>query len=73
MTLADMPNGTACTVERVTGEHRLSLRLMELGFTPGTEVMLVKTAPSGDPLMLRLRGYTLTISRRDASSIHVRR
>ncbi len=47
--------------------------LLELGFTPGTEIMVVRVAPLGDPLTVRLRGYQLSLRRREADAILMRR
>lgn len=43
-----------------------------MGLTPQTEVTLIKTAPLGDPLELRLRGYELTLRKSDASKISIK-
>lgn len=47
--------------------------LLELGFTPGTEITVVRVAPLGDPLTVRLRGYQLSLRRREADAILMRR
>lgn len=47
--------------------------LLELGFTPGTEVTLLRVAPLGDPLTVRIRGYQLSLRRREAEAITLRR
>ena len=47
--------------------------LLELGFTPGTEITVVRVAPLGDPLTVRLRGYLLSLRRREADAILMRR
>ena len=47
--------------------------LLELGFTPGTEVIVVRVAPLGDPLTVRIRGYQLSLRRREAEAIGMRR
>lgn len=47
--------------------------LLELGFTPGTEITVVRVAPLGDPLTIRLRGYQLSLRRREADAIQMRR
>jgi len=50
----------------------MSRRLLELGLLPGTEVRVVRVAPLGDPLELRLRDYSLSVRRSEASKIGVR-
>ena len=47
--------------------------LLELGFTPGTEITVVRVAPLGDPLTVRIRGYQLSLRRREAEVIQMRR
>ena len=47
--------------------------LLELGFTPGTEITVVRVAPLGDPLTVRLRGYQLSLRQREAEAILMRR
>ena len=46
-------------------------RYLEMGLTPGTEVEVVRFAPLGDPMEIRVRGYALSIRKRDASRIGV--
>lgn len=47
--------------------------LLELGFTPGTEITVVRVAPLGDPLTVRIRGYQLSLRQREAEVIQMRR
>ena len=59
-------------IRRVHG-HGLTLdRLLAMGFTPGTEVIRLFSAPFGDPLVFRLRGSTLAIGRAQARQIELR-
>lgn len=53
------------------GEGALRCRFLDMGLIPKTRVAVRKTAPMGDPLELRLRGYTLTIRKADAQQIEV--
>ncbi len=69
MNLSDLRPGAIASVQCVDGQGALPLRLMELGFTPDTRVTLLQTGSKGDPLMLRLRGYVLTITRQEACHI----
>jgi Fe2+ transport system protein FeoA len=59
-------------VEEVAGDDAVVLRLLELGLVPGTTVLLVKRAPLGDPLELRLRGYHLSVRVAEAALVQVR-
>ncbi len=47
--------------------------LLELGFTPGTEITVIRVAPLGDPLTVRIRGYQLSLRRREAEAVTMRR
>ena len=58
-------------VQGVDGSGAMSVRLLEMGFVPGVEVMLVKRAPLGDPLELRLRGYHVSLRRAEARLVEV--
>jgi Fe2+ transport system protein FeoA len=49
----------------------MSVRLLEMGFVPGVEVSLVKRAPLGDPLELRLRGYHVSLRRAEARRVEL--
>lgn len=50
----------------------MSRRLMEMGLLPGTGVRVVRIAPLGDPMELRLRDYALSVRRSEAAQITVR-
>jgi ferrous iron transport protein A len=69
--LADLAPGSRAVVRRLEGEAAAVRRLMELGLVPGTPVELVRRAPLGDPLELRVRGTHFSIRRTEAESIHV--
>ena len=53
------------------GEGVLRRRLLDMGLTPKTRVMVRKVAPMGDPIEIRLRGYELTIRKEEAAKIQV--
>lgn len=70
MTLDKLEIGKDAIIETV-GCEELSLRkhILDMGLTPGTEVTLVKIAPMGDPIEIRIRGYELTLRKADAAFI----
>lgn len=68
-TLADLKPGESGLVGTVGGENALHRHLLDMGLTPGVKVTLQKTAPMGDPVELRLRGYSLTLRLEDARKI----
>lgn len=69
--LADLPLGSQARVVRVTGNDEISLRLLEMGLTPGVEVRFVGRAPLGDPLEFEVRGYRLSIRRSEAARVEI--
>ncbi|MGI6199959.1 MAG: FeoA family protein [Christensenellales bacterium] len=58
-------------VRALSGEGALKRRLLDMGFVPGTTVRMLKKAPFGDPVQVRLRGYSLTLRTRDAKDIWI--
>ena len=71
VTLDQLPVGDSATIATVRGEGALRDRLLDMGLTPGTTVMMRKVAPMGDPMELMLRGYELTLRRSDARNIDI--
>ena len=69
--LGELEAGARAVVRKVTGEPELLRRLMELGFVPGTTITLVRRAPMGDPIELRLRGTHFSIRNSEANRIDV--
>jgi len=63
--------GKVARVSDVAGADSTSLRLLEMGLTPGVDVKVVGAAPLGDPLELELRGYRLSIRRHEAALVAV--
>ena len=72
MTIDDLKIGESGTIAQVGGEGALRLRFLDMGLIPGTQVLLQKAAPMGDPIQIRVRGYELTIRREDARKITLR-
>ena len=70
-TLAELPVGGRGRVLAISGADEISLRLLEMGLTPGVEVSVVGTAPLGDPLELELRGYRLSVRRSEAARVEI--
>ncbi|MGE0786894.1 MAG: ferrous iron transport protein A [Sandaracinaceae bacterium] len=70
-TLGSLPVGAECVIREVRCERPVARRLWEMGMLPGTRVRLTRVAPLGDPLELRLRGYSLSIRKQEAGAIVV--
>ena len=69
--LADLKPGQVGEIISLSCGRRISRRLMEMGLLPGTSVRVVRVAPLGDPLELRLRDYSLSVRRSEAERIEV--
>ena len=69
--LTDVPVGTDARVISVNGDSSVTRRLMEMGVIPGVELRVIKTAPFGDPIEVRVRGYSLAMRKNEASAIEV--
>lgn len=70
-TLAHLRVGQRATVTRIEGADEVSLRLLEMGLTPGVEIALVGVAPLGDPLELEVRGYRLSLRKSEAALVEI--
>ena len=70
-TLRDVKIGETATIVRLHGEGALKRRIMDMGLTRGTQVLVRKVAPLGDPLELTVRGYELSVRKGDAELIEV--
>lgn len=68
-TLADLDPQQSSRIREVTGSDGLSQRLCELGFTRGELVGVVRCAPLGDPLQVRIRGFDLALRRSEARRV----
>lgn len=71
MTLRDLKVGQCARICAVGGEGALRQHFLDMGVIPGAEAMLVKLAPMGDPMELRIHGYELTLRLADAAQIEV--
>jgi ferrous iron transport protein A len=71
MTLDQLEIGQRAQVRSIAGRGRMTVRLLEMGFVPGVEVALVKRAPLGDPLELRLRGFHVSLRKAEARAIEI--
>ena len=71
MTLKELIPGQSARVVTVGGEGALRQHFLDMGVIPGAEVTLMKLAPMGDPMELRIHGYELTLRLDDAAKIDV--
>lgn len=70
MTLKDGETGMVVRIDSV-GDSKLKNRLMTMGLIPGTRVEILRSAPMGDPIAIRLRSYNLAMRKDDAVQIQV--
>ena len=71
MPLDALPRGVQARVLRMEGSGPVAKRLMEMGIVPGAPVSVVRAAPLGDPIEIRVRGYHLALRRNEARTITV--
>ena len=71
MTLKDLPIGKTATIRSVGGEGALRQHFLDMGLIPQGDVTMVKYAPMGDPMELRIHSYELTLRLADAEKIEI--
>jgi ferrous iron transport protein A len=71
MNLANLTIGETATVKIIRDGSSATRRLMEMGVVPGVVVRVVKTAPFGDPIEIRVRGYSLAMRKSEAEMIEI--
>jgi len=67
--LSNLKAGQSAVVSRLPGNEALAMRLREMGLLRGTTVTFLRSAPLGDPMEFRLRGFELSIRRADAAQV----
>jgi ferrous iron transport protein A len=73
MALSETSRGERVRIIEIAGDDAVSIRLMEMGLTPGVEMVLVGAAPLGDPLEFEVRGYRLSLRRNEAARVSIAR
>jgi len=71
MSLADPPVGGTVYVTSIRGSGSIRGRIMAMGLVPGTAVEIIRRAPLGDPLEVRVKGYNLSLRAQDALLVMV--
>ncbi|WP_242359163.1 ferrous iron transport protein A [Lactococcus petauri] len=69
--LSSLNIGQSGVVRLLEGESEIKRRLMDMGITRGTSIAVHKLAPLGDPMALHLRGYSLSLRKKDAEKIKI--
>ncbi len=70
-TLKELRPNQRARVVKIHGSGALKRRIMDMGVTKGTEFLVRKTAPFGDPVEINIRGYELTLRKEEGSIIEV--
>lgn len=70
-TLRDIKPGETATVVKLHGEGATRRRIMDMGITKGTEILVRKVAPLGDPVEVNVRHYELSLRKEDCEMIEV--
>lgn len=70
-TLKEVKPGQSVTVVKLHGEGAVKRRIMDMGITKNTTVVVRKVAPLGDPVEVTVRGYELSLRKNDAQMIEV--
>ena len=70
-TLREVKSGQTVTVQKLHGEGAVKRRIMDMGITKGSQVLVRKVAPLGDPIEVNVRGYELSLRKADAEMIEV--
>lgn len=70
-TLKEVACGETVKVKKLTGVGAVKRRIMDMGITKGTDVLVRKVAPLGDPIEVSVRGYELSLRKADAEMIEV--
>ncbi len=68
-----LPGEHGKIVRIATARNTVRMRLMEMGLTRGTSVELVRFAPMGDPIEVKVKGYRLSLRRDEAESVFVQK
>ena len=70
-TLRQSECGKPVTVVRINGSGAIRQKIMGMGITKGVELTVIKVAPLGDPIEIKVRGYALSLRKEDAALIEV--
>jgi len=70
-TLRYLKNGETGIISRVNGHGPVKRRIIDMGVVPGTSVTMVKCAPLGDPLEIKVKGFNLSLRKNEAALIEL--
>ncbi|WP_370572942.1 ferrous iron transport protein A [Methanomethylovorans sp.] len=70
-TLNNLQPGEKARIIKVLAKSTVRRKLMDMGLVPGSEIEVIRTAPLGDPIEFRIKGYSLSIRKQEAVNIVV--
>ena len=71
ITLDSLVEGQRARIVTIHGEDAISVRLMEMGLLDDERIVVIGFAPLGDPLEIQIRGYRLSLRKREAQRVEV--
>ena len=69
--LSELKPGEKGVISKVIGDREIRRRLLDMGLTRGTEIIVVRKAPLGDPVEFLLKGYNLSLRKRESENVYV--
>lgn len=69
--LSDMKAGEKGKISRVGGSGQVHRRILDMGVIPRTTVEVERLAPLGDPIWIRIKGYSLSLRKEEAANVYV--
>jgi Fe2+ transport system protein FeoA len=69
--LSELRAQDRCKVSKIVGQGKLKKRLLDMGLIPGSELEVLRVAPLGDPVEVRIKGYNLSLRKEEAKNVEV--
>jgi len=70
-TLNELKKGQAGIIVSYNGKSKLRKHLMEMGFVRGSDIEVKRTAPLGDPMEVKIKGYSISLRKEEAKNIEI--
>ncbi|MFK4784841.1 ferrous iron transport protein A [Fusobacterium sp. MFO224] len=72
MCLNELGIGNMCKVKKINANGEIAQKLLDMGFVPGTRLKIVRSAPLGDPIKIKIREYIICIRLNEAKLIEIK-
>jgi len=69
--LSDLKTCSKGKVKQITGSGQLKRKLLDMGIVPGSELEILRVAPLGDPVEIKIKGYNLSLRKEEARQVYV--